>query len=109
MTFFENIQTTHKIIAKELTQWAFVTLGSILIHKNSNLIYFDTKTSMNYYFLATYINTMNNELEELGMVELNPVKQLMMKSEITKPAPSPQSSTNLHGNKICKSSQDIDY
>ena len=38
---------------------------------------------------------MNNQLDEIGMIDLKPVNQFMTKSEINQLAPYPQPSTNL--------------
>ena len=53
------------------------------------------------YSITALSNTMNNKLEEIGMVELKLVNKLIMKSEITQLEPSPRPSTNLQGKHSC--------
>ena len=64
------------------------------------------QTLVTYYCINYYINTIKNELEEIGMIYLKPVNQLMTKIEITKLAPPPRPSKNLRGKKICMSGFD---
>ena len=46
----------------------------------------------------TYLH--NCKIEELSMIELNPINVLMMKGEISKPAPLPRHSKKLQGKQI---------
>ena len=88
---------------KGLTQWAFMPPGTKLIYTTANLPNLAIKTRMNSYSITAWINKINNQLEELGMIDLNPINQLMTTSEITQLAPSTQPSTNLRGKQRCMS------
>ena len=46
---------------------------------------------------------MDNELEELGMIELKPVNKLIETSEIIELSTLPRPSTNLRGKQNCMS------
>ena len=52
---------------------------------------------------------MNNELEELRMIDLNPVNILLTISEITILEPLPQPSTNMRSKQSCMSGSDTTY
>ena len=72
---------------KGLTQWAIVPLGPTLIYTTKKRI----SNLTNKTWLVILISllrllqwTMNNEIEVLGMIDLNPINILMTTSETTK-------------------------
>ena len=64
---------------------------------------------MTYYYCTALSHTINNKLEELGMIDLNSLNQLTTTSKITQPSPLPQPSTNLCGKQISVSDLDTSY
>ena len=75
---FRN-QISHKK-CNGLAQWTFVPLGTTLIYTTANIPTLATKTFLTSSYLTYLINTINNQLDELGMVDLKPLNQLMMTS-----------------------------
>ena len=65
-----------------LNQCDCVPLGPKLVYTNTNVPTLTTKTRINYSSLGAFSNKVNNELGELGIIDLNPVNVLMKIGEL---------------------------